>query len=319
MFTLHPFTARGRALAALPHRYAESCVTVGFFDGVHRGHRFLLDRLQEEAAQRGLSPVAVTFDEHPRLVLSPEGYWPQLITTTEEKLALLAESGIDACAVLHFTPETARLTSAEFMEQLLLKQLGAKCLMAGYDHRFGSDREAGFAQYAATGRRLGMDVLRAPAFSTADLTVSSSAARRMLAAGNVAGAYECLGRYYRLTGTVEEGRHVGREVGFPTANLAPDSPEKIVPGRGVYAIRAYVDGFAYEGMLNIGRRPTLNDGRGQTIEAHLFDYDGTPLYGRRLTLEFVARVRDEQQFASLDELRAQLKKDAEMVRGIFAK
>ena len=116
-----------------------------------------------------------------------------------------------------------------------------------------------------------------------------------------------------------EGRHVGREVGFPTANLAPDSAEKIVPGRGVYAIRAYVDGFAYEGMLNIGRRPTLNDGRGQTIEAHLFDYDGTPLYGRRLTLEFVARVRDEQQFASLDELRAQLKKDAETVRGIFAK
>ena len=133
------------------------------------------------------------------------------------------------------------------------------------------------------------------------------------------GVQTCALPIYRLTGTVEEGRHVGREVGFPTANLAPDSAEKIVPGRGVYAIRAYVDGFAYEGMLNIGRRPTLNDGRGQTIEAHLFDYDGTPLYGRRLTLEFVARVRDEQQFASLDELRAQLKKDAETVRGIFAK
>lgn len=320
MLTIHPFSPLGRERAAESgaSKYKGACAAIGFFDGVHRGHRYLIDQVKAEAEKRGLSPIIISFEEHPRLTLTPAHYWPELITTNEEKLALLAETGIDACALLRFDREMSMLTSREFMAEVLQKQLGVACLLVGYDHRFGSDLSAGFPDYVQCGRSLGIEVLRERAFESGDLRISSSTVRRFLSGGNVDMARACLGRPYSLEGLIVEGRHEGGRLGFPTANLRPDDEDKIVPGRGVYAIKAEIDGFKYDGMLNIGWRPTLDNGTDQTIEAHLFDFDGTSLYGQRLTVFFEKRVRDEKKFESLEALKAQLKVDAQTVREMLS-
>lgn len=294
---------------------APAVATVGFFDGVHLGHQYLLRQVQAEARRLGAAALAVTFAEHPRQVLSAD-YRPALLTTLPEKLELLRECGVDACAVLHFSKTMAALTSAQFMARYLRDAFGVRSLVVGYDHHFGSDTGATPADYQAEGRALGIDVVPATAFRTEEFTVSSSTVRRLLEGGNVERARQCLGRPYVLGGTVVEGRHVGRDLGFPTANLRPSHPDKLVPGRGVYAIEATVGGRTYSAMLNIGWRPTLDDGRGPTIEAHLFDFDGN-LYGRELSLRFLHRLRDEQRFASLAELQAQLRADAVRCRQLL--
>lgn len=294
------------------------CAAIGFFDGVHLGHRFLIDQLRAEAARRGAKSVAVTFEEHPRLALSGAHYWPELLTPNNEKLRLLALAGTDYCAMLHFDHAMSMLTSAEFMEQVLRNGLGVQCLMVGYDHRFGSDLSSGFATYVRQGKDLGIDVLRLRPYDVGELRVSSSAVRRFLAAGNVETARLCLGRPYLLEGEVVQGRHAGTLMGYPTANLQPLCTEQIVPGRGVYAVRAEVDGFTYMAMLNIGWRPTMDNGDDQTVEAHLLDYDGGDLYGKRVKVYFYQRVRDERRFASVQDLQAQLAVDADTVRDILS-
>ena len=294
------------------------CAAIGFFDGVHLGHRFLIDQLRAEAARRGAKSVAVTFEEHPRLALSGAHYWPELLTPNNEKLRLLALAGADYCTILHFDHAMSMLTSAEFMEQVLKSGLGVQCLMVGYDHRFGSDLSSGFATYVRQGKDLGIDVLRLRPYDVGELRVSSSAVRRFLAAGNVETARLCLGRPYLLEGEVVQGRHAGTLMGYPTANLQPLCTEQIVPGRGVYAVRAEVDGFTYMAMLNIGWRPTMDNGDDQTVEAHLLDYDGGDLYGKRVKVYFYQRVRDERRFASVQDLQAQLAVDADTVRDILS-
>lgn len=319
MLTLHPFTTRGKELSAgrFP-KYSGACAAIGFFDGVHRGHRYLIEQVKSEAARRGLSPVIITFEEHPRLTLSPGNYWPELITTNEEKLRLLGETGIDAAVMLRFDLEMSKLTSQEFMEQILKNVLGVECLVMGYDHHFGSDLSAGFVDYVKSGRGLGIEVLREREYNGGEVSISSSAVRRFLCGGNVDMARACLDRPYTLAGLIVEGHHEGGRLGFPTANLRPDDEDKIVPGRGVYAVRVEIDGFCYDGMLNIGWRPTLDNGEDQSIEAHLFDFDGSSLYGQRLTVHFVSRVRDERKFPSVEALKAQLQVDALKVREILS-
>lgn len=294
------------------------CAAIGFFDGVHRGHRYLISQVKAEAERRGLQPVVISFEEHPRLAISGTRYWPELLTTNAQKLQLLAAEGLAGCALLRFDRAMSMLTSREFMDVVLRGELGVRCLVVGYDHRFGSDLSAGFKDYVRYGRELGIDVVRERPFEAGELRVSSSATRRFLTGGNVEMARVCLGRPYVLEGTVVEGRHEGTRLGFPTANLRPDCDEQIVPGRGVYAVRAETGGFAYSAMLNIGWRPTLDNGSDRTIETHLLDYDGPSLYGRRLKISFLARVRDERRFDSLDALRAQLSVDADTVRRYFA-
>lgn len=291
---------------------------IGFFDGVHRGHAYLIEQVKAEAARRGLQPMVITFEEHPRLALSQTHYWPELLTTNAQKLQLLEQTGLSACAMLHFDHAMSMLTSREFMELVLSKELHVRCLLMGYDHHFGSDLSAGFRDYVRNGHDLGIEVLRERPFDDHELRISSSATRRFLAAGNVEMARACLGRPYVLEGTVVEGHHAGTLMGYPTANLRPDCEEQIVPGRGVYAVRAEVDGFSYMGMLNIGWRPTLNNGDDRTIETHLLDYSGAPLYGKRISLRFIRRVRDEHRFSSIEELQSQLAIDADHVRQMLS-
>lgn len=304
------------------HRHTEAtqgyCAAIGFFDGVHRGHLYLIDQIKAEAVRRGLQPIVVTFEEHPRLALSHTHYWPELLTTNAEKLHLLEASGLAGCAMLHFDQRMSMLTSRDFMELVLRDELGVKCLLIGYDHHFGSDLSSGYKEYVKYGRELGIEVLRERPFDADDLRVSSSATRRFLTGGNVEMARACLGRPYLLEGKVVEGHHAGSLMGFPTANLRPDCEEQLVPGRGVYAVRAYVEGFSYMAMVNIGWRPTLDNGSDQTIEAHLLDYTGDSLYGQQLKLYFYRRVRDEQRFNSIEDLQRQLAIDADTVRQMLS-
>lgn len=290
------------------------CAAIGFFDGVHRGHLYLINQVKAEAAKRGLQPIVVTFEEHPRLALTHTRYWPELLTTNEEKLRLLEEAELAGCAMLRFDRNMSMLTSREFMEAVLVKELGVKCLFVGYDHHFGSDLSSGYKEYVKYGRELGIEVIRERPFEAGDLRISSSATRRFLTGGNVEMARTCLGRPYLLEGIVVEGHHAGSLMGYPTANLRPDCEEQLVPGRGVYAVRATINGFSYMAMLNIGWRPTLGNGQDQSIEAHLLDYEGGDLYGQRMKVSFYRRVRDEQRFDSIQDLQSQLAVDADTVR-----
>lgn len=293
---------------------AAAVATIGFFDGLHLGHRYLLQQVTDEAARRKVRSMAITFDNHPRHTLCAD-YKPQLITTLDEKLALLESTGLDACVVLPFNKEIAQLKARDFMEQYLKNALGVESLIIGYDHRFGNNCSEGFIDYVEYGHALGIDVVRAGAYNAADITVSSSAVRRFLEAGNIENVKKCLDRPYSLSGKVVEGHKVGRDLGFPTANILP-TPEKIIPGRGAYAVRVKIEEHSYAAMLNIGWRPTLNNGENSTIEVHLFDFEGD-LYGKTLTILFENRLRDEQKFDSLDHLRQQLQADKELARKLL--
>ncbi len=281
--------------------------TIGFFDGVHTGHRFLLEQVKEEAARRGLSSMAITFSEHPRAVLKAD-YQPNLLTDEEEKTRLLRATGIDAIIVLDFTRKFAAQTAEEFMA-VLAEDYGVRCLVIGHDHHFGSNRNDGFEEYKAYGACHGIEVVQAKALKNADFIVSSSAIRRALNEGLVEQAARGLGRNYAISGAIVSGHRVGRELGFPTANLQVADSSLLIPKEGVYAAYATVDSLVYPAMVNIGRRPTLNNGNNQSIEAHLFNFSGN-LYNKTMRLEFVSRLRDEKKFIDRKALQTQLQTDA---------
>ena len=283
--------------------------TIGFFDGVHRGHCSLLSQVVRQAAQRNRQSTVVTFDIHPRQLVNPD-FQPLLLTTLDEKLQLLSRQGIDRVAVLHFDEQMASLSARDFMSVVLSRQLNVDTLVLGYDSRFGHGRTAGFADYEAYGRSMGIDVLRAtPLLSDDGTPVSSSLVRNLLLSGNIAQANDALGRRYSLTGNVVEGFHEGRRLGFPTANLALADSQRLVPGRGVYAVWAELTGYSepMPAMMNIGTRPTYN-GSSQTLEVHIIGYEGD-LYGQDVTVTFAERIRSEQPFDSPSALASQLQLD----------
>ncbi len=283
--------------------------TIGFFDGVHRGHCSLLSQVVRQAAQRNSQSTVVTFDIHPRQLVNPD-FQPLLLTTLDEKLQLLSRQGIDRVAVLHFDEQMASLSARDFMSVVLSRQLNVDTLVLGYDSRFGHGRTAGFADYEAYGRSMGIDVLQAtPLLSDDGTPVSSSLVRNLLLSGNIAQANDALGRRYSLTGNVVEGFHEGRRLGFPTANLALADRQRLVPGRGVYAVWAELTGYSepMPAMMNIGTRPTYN-GSSQTLEVHIIGYEGD-LYGQDVTVTFAERIRSEQPFDSPSALASQLQVD----------
>lgn len=291
-------------------RYA---CTIGFFDGLHRGHQYLLQQLRAVAAQRGMQTLVVTFDNSPISVLRPKET-PQLLTDAAEKRDFIVNFGIDRCEMLHFSPEMSSLTALQFL-RLRLVPMGVGLLLMGYDHHFGSDR-LGFEQVRSMAESLGVEVVAAEALQEDKTAVSSSEIRSMLVEGRVAEAQELLGRPYMLSGTVVPGRHEGTSLGFPTANLKPRSTEKIIPACGAYAVRATLGGKTYAGMTNIGSRPTLKNGSDISLETHLFGYSGEA-YGEEITISFVQRLRDEREFSSLESLSNQLSVDADNAKKIL--
>lgn len=285
----------------------KKAAVVGFFDGLHRGHRSLLDFARARAEARGLRPVAVTFRECPIEYLRP-GSSPKLLASPSERLLALGEYlGQNSVIALDFNRELATMTAREFMQMLYCKY-GVELLVVGFNNRFGSDRDKTFTDYQAIGREIGMEVERAPELGEMK-GVSSSAIRKAISEGRVDDAAEMLGRRYSITGDVQHGRQVGRTIGFPTANLRPADPRLLVPAPGVYSGAAYdAAGTRYPAMVNIGVCPTVSSEGTQTIEAHLIGFEGD-LYGKTLTLEFTGRMRGERRFGSLDELKTQLEAD----------
>ena len=290
-----------------------SVATIGFFDGVHSGHRFLIDRVCLQAKAAGLSSMLITFEQHPRQVMNP-GFDLRLLNTPSEKLELLEQMGVDYVTLLPFSAEMAGLTAEQFMREVLYKQCGVRQLLIGHDHRFGCGRSEGFDDYCRYGAEMGMQVLQTPAFRLEDVQVSSSYIRNALLTARVADANSALGYSYFIDGTVTSGYQIGRTIGFPTANLTVDHPQKLIPADGVYAVRAILaNGDTYAGMLNIGHRPTLDNDSNRTIEVHLLDFSGD-LYRQSLRLEFVDYLRAEVKFDSPDALVAQLQRDKIAVR-----
>ena len=302
----------------------EPCVaTIGFFDGVHAGHRYLIQQVKEIAAAKGLRSALVTFPVHPRKVMNVE-YRPELLTTPEEKISLLADIGVDYCLMLDFTPEISRLTAREFMTQLLKERYQVKYLVIGYDHRFGHNRSEGFEDYVRYGKEIGIEVIRAKAYTSnieignePNIPVSSSLIRKLLHEGEVSLAAHCLKYEYFLDGIVVGGYQVGRKIGFPTANLRVDDPDKLIPADGVYAVWVTFDGKTYMGMLNIGV-PTIDNGPNRTIEVNILHFH-SDIYDKFIRLTFVKRTRPELKFSSIDELITQLHKDAEETETILKK
>lgn len=286
--------------------------TVGFFDGVHTGHRFLIAELKKEAAKRGLKSMVITFKVHPRKVLHA-AYLPQLLTSAEEKLEQLKSTDVDEVVELDFTTEMAQLTAAEFIKQVLAEQLGVKLLLVGHDHRFGKNREEGFPEYVAYGKQNGMEVIQATRYSTEQFShISSSEVRNALLNGEIERANTLLTYPYAFTGYVVSGFQVGKKIGFPTANLNPVEPDKLIPAIGVYAVLIDWNGTTYSGMMNIGRRPTLDNGDAVSLEVHIINFDAD-IYHQQVKVTFIRKIRDEKKFNSVEELIEQLKMDKEIV------
>ena len=295
-------------------RYA---ATIGFFDGVHQGHNYVIRQLCQLAAQRSLQPMVITFERHPRQVLQSD-WQPQLLTTLEEKTQLLGLTGIEWLTILQFDRSMSQLSSQQFMSQVLKRDLHVDLLLTGYDNRFGHDRTSTFSDYVDYGRQLGIEVVAGQPLDVDSLRVSSSLIRRLLTEGRVREATACLGRPYSLRGKVVHGQQIGRRLGFPTANIVPTDSDRLVPAPGVYAVRIMMDAnhsTCYQGMMNIGTRPTF-DGHRQTLEANIFDFIGD-LYGCELTVSFIERLRDERPFQSAEALAEQMRQDGDRAREIL--
>lgn len=289
--------------------------TIGTFDGVHFGHRFLLDQLKKMATEKHLPTMVITFDVPPISVVRP-GTAYQKLTTIGEKLLRLEAEGVDYTVVLPFTPELVAMTADTFITTILHKRLHVKALLVGYDHRFGHGRISGLEEYKRIAAPLGITVKKASQAEIGGVPASSSAVRQALINNNLALANQLLGYDYILTGKVEHGFRIGRELGFPTANLTVSDSHKLIPCDGVYAVRAIVSGKRYNGMLYIGRRPTLNNGDQRTIEVNLFDFDKT-IYGSQIRVEFVAFIREDMKFDSLEALRQQIQADYGRISALF--
>lgn len=292
-------------------------LTIGTFDGVHRGHRLVLDRLAARARETGLRSVLVTFDPHPLDVVNPAAA-PPLLTTGEEKTEVLVESQLHYAVVLPFTKTLASYDAEQFVEEVLRKRLRMQELLVGHDHGFGRGRSGDADVLKSLGAARGFAVTVVPPVQGRDgRPISSTAIRRAVAGGDLARAADGLARPYSVSGLVVAGAGRGRSLGFRTVNLAPPPSRKLLPPEGVYAIRAQTPSGSFGGMMNLGPRPTFGEAE-TTLEAHLFDADGD-WYGARLRVDFVARLRETRKFENAAALIRQLGRDEEMARLAIAR
>lgn len=293
-------------------RLDNAIVTTGTFDGVHYGHQKIISRLEELAKQYAGESVIITFFPHPRLVLFPEDNDLKLINTLDEKIELLEKSGIDHLLIIPFTKEFSRLSSLEFIQQILVDKIGTKKLVIGYDHHFGKNREGSFEHLKHYSTEYGFEVEEIPEQDINDVAVSSTKIRNAILDGNVTVANKYLGYNFSLRGIVKKGDQIGRTLGFPTANISLAESYKIIPTDGIYAVNVFIKDRKLQGMLYIGDRPTVQ-GKSKVIEVNIFDFS-EDVYDQLIKVEFLQYIRGDKYFNSLEELKDALAKDELSVR-----
>jgi riboflavin kinase/FMN adenylyltransferase len=292
-------------------------VTIGIFDGVHLGHKYILEQLKKEAGSSRGESVIITLWPHPRLVLNKEQKNFYLLTTQSEKTRILESSGIDHLVILPFSAELSRMSSCDFIEKILVGEIGIGKLVVGYNHRFGRDREGSYRQLKECAEKFKFGIEKLDAFHIDQRKISSSEIRKLLHTGNVEEANKLLGWTYGFSGNVTGGSQLGSSIGFPTANILMDEPLKLLPADGVYAVEAEMKNKTYRGMMNKGSRPTVNkDPQKKTLEVHLLDFREN-IYSEEIRIRFIARIRDEQRFDNVETLKAQLGRDRERVIRVF--
>ena len=297
-------------------QFNQPIVTLGTYDGVHLGHQEIIRGMVKRAKENGQESVLLTFDPHPRMVLYPDSHSVRLIDTVEEKLVKLEKLGLDTVILFPFTMKFSRLTAVEFVRDILVGQIGVKEMVVGYDHHFGKNREGNFQQLKELGNLYDFSVNEIQAVSTGEVTVSSTKIRKALAAGEMNLVTRFLGEPFKLTGEVIHGNKLGRTIGFPTANLKIDQTTKMLPEIGVYAVRVQLNDRNFEGVMNIGKKPTVQQSDLISVEVFLFEF-AEEIYGELLTVTIFDRLRGEQRFGSVEELKQQLKKDEQNARSVF--
>ncbi|WP_347924198.1 bifunctional riboflavin kinase/FAD synthetase [Pontimicrobium sp. SW4] len=294
-------------LEAYPKK--DSVVTIGTFDGVHIGHQKIISRLVEISRKENLQAVVLTFFPHPRMVLQKDTNI-KLINTIDEKSQLLENLGIDHLVIHKFTKDFSRLGAIEFVRDILVNKLSVKHIIIGYDHRFGRNRNANVDNLREYGEVYNFRITEISAQEINEVAVSSTKVRKALNAGDIEIANAFLGYNFMLTGTVVEGKNLGKEIGFPTANLNIEETYKLIPKNGSYVVKSIIDSITIYGMMNIGNNPTVN-GEKQTIEVHFFNF-GKNIYNKKIQVELLKRLRDEEKFSSIDALKEQLHKDKDI-------
>lgn len=289
----------------------KTVVTIGTFDGVHIGHQKIVQQLISSAHQSGCESVILTFFPHPRMVLQDQSEI-RLLNTIEERIELLQQTGLDQLIIHPFDREFSRLTAEEFVQDVLVRKLNIHKIVIGYDHRFGRNRTADIEDLINFGKQYGFEVEQISAQQIEAVSVSSTKIRTALLEGNIALANQYLGYHYPLSGTIVHGRKLGRTIGFPTANFALDAHYKLIPQKGVYIVRGVIDGKTVDGMMNIGTNPTV-DGQELSVEVSFLDFEGD-LYGKKLTVSVLERIREEQKFDSIESLKKAIQADEQYAR-----
>jgi riboflavin kinase / FMN adenylyltransferase len=290
----------------IPNNYA--VVTTGTFDGVHLGHKKIIKRLNELALEHKGESVLITFDPHPRSILFPEQKDLKVLSDKQEKIQLLKDAGVQNLIIIPFTKAFSEISSAEFVQQIIINKIKTKHLVIGYDHKFGKNREGSFEYLSAHAHEMGFKVEEISAQLINDNNISSSKIRKALEQGDLKTANEFLGYEYFILGSVVTGKQVGRTIGFPTANIRINDQYKLIPGIGVYAVKVLIGNNLYKGMLNIGYNPTVTDEHIKTIEVNILNFN-RDIYGETIKVFFIERMRDEMKFSGLEALKAQLEKD----------
>jgi len=293
-------------------------VTLGIFDGVHRGHMILLNRLVSLSREIKSESVVITFSPHPRLVLEQNNHDLSFLTTMEEKIVMLMNVNIDHLIIIEFNEQFSKIPASDFIKEILIDKIGTKQLIIGYNHHFGKRGEGDFNTIKRYSEKLDFSVEQVQGFREEERAISSSLIREALLKGKLDDANRWLGYFYSVSGTVVEGRKIGRNIGFPTANIKPDSQYKLIPCNGVYAVEAKIDDKVYPGILSIGSNPTVNtDASLRSIEVHILNFD-RDIYGRKISVTFRKRLRDEKKFDNLQQLAEQMSKDKQDALKLFA-
>lgn len=288
----------------------------GFFDGVHKGHAKVLGKLCEIAKKEGSISKVITFWPHPRSVLQQDAHSLRLLTSKDEKRDLIKGLGVDEVDFIEFTKDFSKLSTENFIKEYLIDRFHVDSIVIGYDHKLGHNVNQTQKEMIGIAENLGLNVYRIDECLIGNIVVSSTKIRTLLSAGYLDAANDYLGYRYGVKGVVVSGNHLGRKIGFPTANMQLYDPLKIIPARGVYAVLVEVQGNTYKGMCNIGLRPTVTDDNQDNIETHIFDFNDD-IYGLDIKLEFVKKIRDEQKFPSVEDLIEQLERDRNLIKNFF--